>query len=237
MRKIWTGPPSPAVWLFLWGFLSIAAAHGQVARNAHGWFQYFGDHPIRKDSRWGLHLEGQWRRHDLVRSGQNLLLRPAVNFKINETWAVSAGYAFVETYRYGRYPVARTAQENRVYEELRVRHDAGKVKVLHRFRLEHRWLPGRLFEDRFRYLLRGTIPLKGRNSLILANEVFTPTPPEAFPKAADNNRVMVLWGRTLNSFWRVETGYMLQTVWQRNGRIREDNHTLLLSLWSTRPLR
>jgi hypothetical protein len=47
----------------------------------------------------------------------------------------------------------------------------------------------------------------------------------------------VLWGRTLNPYWRIETGYMLQTVTQRNGRIREDNHTLLFSLWSTQPLR
>jgi hypothetical protein len=222
---------------FIWvGLLSAGLAAGQVDRNAHGWYQYFGDHPIG-NSRWGLHLEGQWRRHDVLLRGQNLLLRPAINFKINKTFELSGGYAFVETYRYGSYPVARTLQENRIYQELRVRHDWGKVKVLHRFRSENRWLPGDFFEDRFRYLLRGMIPLKGKNWLILANEVFIPTPPESFPKPLDNNRAMVLWGRTLNPYWRLETGYMLQTVTQRNGRVREDNHTLLFSLWSTQPLR
>jgi hypothetical protein len=28
---------------------------------------------------------------------------------------------------------------------------------------------------------------------------------------------------------------MLQTVWQRNRLVREDNHTLVISLWSTQP--
>lgn len=218
------------------GLLTAALAAGQIDRNAHGWFQYFGDHAIGK-SRWGVHLEGQWRRHDVVLRGQNLLLRPAINFKINKTLELSGGYGFVETYRYGSYPVAATLHENRLYQELRVRHGVGKVKVLHRFRTENRWLPGDVYENRFRYLLRGMIPLQGKNWLILANEIFEPVAPKNFPKPLDNNRAMVLWGRTLNEYWRVETGYMLQTAWQRNGRVREDNHTLLFSLWSTQPLR
>lgn len=217
--------------------LTATLASAQVERNAHGWFQYMGDHPFSKTSRWGLHLEGQWRRHDLVLAGQQLLLRPAINFKINEAFAVSAGYASVNTYRYGRYPLAKSNHENRIYEELRFRHDAGKVKVMHRTRFENRFEAGGLYENRFRYMLRGTVPLKGKNSLVLFDEVFVPVSPKNFPKPRDQNRLAILWGRTINPFWRVETGYMLQTVEQRNGRIREDNHTFVLSFVSTQPLR
>jgi len=35
------------------------------ANNFHGWWNYFGDHPIG-GSKWGVHLEGQWRRHDVA---------------------------------------------------------------------------------------------------------------------------------------------------------------------------
>ena len=49
--------------------------------NAHGWFNYFGDHPI-SDSKWGLHLEGQYRRHNVITQWQQLLLRPGVNYQL-----------------------------------------------------------------------------------------------------------------------------------------------------------
>ena len=37
----------------------------KVDHNAHGWYNYFGDHPIG-GSKWGAHLEGQYRRHDVI---------------------------------------------------------------------------------------------------------------------------------------------------------------------------
>lgn len=51
----------------------------------------------------------------------------------------------------------------------------------------------------------------------------------------DQNRASVLLGKRLSDHVRVEAGYMLQTVWQRNGRVREDNHTLVLAISSTLP--
>ena len=67
--------------------------------NQHAWYSYFGDHPVSK--RWELHLEGQWRRHDLGLKWQQLLLRQAVNFELNPSVVLTAGYGFVDTFRYG----------------------------------------------------------------------------------------------------------------------------------------
>jgi len=215
---------------------SISSVFGQTDTNVHAWGQYFGDHPIDK-SRWGAHLEGQWRRDGFVDKWQNLLIRPGVNFKINKTFDLTAGYGFVESYPYGSFPAKSRGTEHRLFQDVNVRLKFGRVKLQNRFRSENRWLPGSLYENRFRYLARATMPIKGKTGLVFANEFFMPTPPEHFPRRFDQNRVMFLVSRQLLPHLRLETGYMLQTVWQRNGRIREDNHTLTIALWSDQPIK
>lgn len=215
--------------------LTASLACAQSDPNFHGWYQYFGDHPIQ-GTRWGVHLEGQVRRHDVARSWQNLLLRPAVNFNVNKYIDLTAGYAYVSYHRYGAYP-GRRGHENRLFQDFKVRHEVGKVVLQHRLRFENRWvstLPS--YENRFRFTLRGTVPIgKSRHYITAWNEMFTPVAPETFPSFSDQNRAAVLWGRKINKYWRTEVGYMLQTVWQRNRLVREDNHTLVISLWSTQP--
>ena len=43
-------------------------------------------------------------------------------------------------------------------------------------------------------------------------------------------------GKRLSPDVRLEVYYMYQNIWQRNGRIREDNHTVGLALWNAMPL-
>lgn len=215
---------------------SLCPVWGQTDTNAHFWGQYFGDHPIGT-SRWGVHLEGQWRRDGFMNMWQNLLLRPAVNFKINKTFDVAAGYGFVESYPYGSFPAKSRGTEHRLYQDANVRLKFGRIKLQNRFRSENRWLPSNRYENRFRYLARATMPVHGKTGIVLANEFFMPTPPATFPRRFDQNRLMFLVSRQLLPHLRLETGYMLQTVWQRNGQIREDNHTLVVALWSDQPLK
>lgn len=218
--------------------LPLAAAvlplRGQADPNFHGWYQFFGDHPVN-GSRWGIHLEAQVRRHDAARAWQNLLLRPALNFRVNGAVELTAGYGYVSYHRYGAYPIASRWNEHRIFEDVRLRHAAGRLQILHRFRLEHRWLLDGLYENRHRYMARATLPLRGAHYLAIWNEVFTPVAPERFPRALDQNRATLAWGRRMGRHARLEAGYMMQTVWQRNGSVREDNHTLVLAVFSDLP--
>ena len=87
---------------------------------------YFGDHPIGQ-SRWGVHLEGQWRRHDGFNRWQQLLLRPGVNFEVNKALLLTGGYAFINSYRYGAFPtLARATPEHRIWEQALLRYKTGK---------------------------------------------------------------------------------------------------------------
>lgn len=217
--------------------LLSAAAQAQISEpNFNGWYVYNGDHKFSETSKWALHLEGQWRRFDVITKPQQLLLRPGVNYTINKYLELGGGYVFVPTYRYGLNPIGRSFTEHRLFENLVVRNKIGRISFQNRFRFEQRFLrPVLKYENRFRYLIRGTVPIKGPWYVTAYNEVFIPFKPETHPAFADQNRTAALVGYKLNSHWRAEVGYMYQPVWQRNGRIREDNSTLLLMLWSDQP--
>ncbi len=215
--------------------LACWSAGAQTDPNAHAWAQYFGDHPLGS-TRWGLHLEGQVRRHGVLRAPQNLLLRPALNFRLHPKVELTAGYGYISHHRYGAFPAARSWSEHRLFQDVKAQHAAGRARLLHRFRFENRWLVNGLYENRFRYMARATIPLRGPWYLAVWDEVFAPVTPEQFPEFSDQNRATLAVGKRLTDHVRVEAGYMLQTVWQRNGRVREDNHTVVFALSSTAPL-
>jgi len=207
--------------------------------NFHGWFSYIGDHPLGR-SRWGVHLEEQWRRHDGFLRWQQNLPRAGVNFAVSKSLTLGAGYGWITTYRYGASPVARGFPESRLWYDLRHTARAGKFTVANRLRFENRWLEFRArdwqYENRLRHMLRVTHPVRGAWYASVYDEWFLPVRPEANPNALDQNRIALVVGRQWGAYWRVETGYMHQAVWQRNARWREDNHTLLFTVTSTQPL-
>jgi hypothetical protein len=217
--------------------LGAAALHAQADHNANAWFMYFGDHAIGK-SRWGAHLEGQWRRAHLGLQWQQLLLRPAVNFQLNKHVMLTGGYAFVNTHRYGAFPVRQRFPENRLYQQTQIAHRAGRLDLQHRFRLEQRFFGGfaARYENRVRYMLRANIPLRGKRYYIgLYNEIFYNWGRDVAANVFDQNRAYAALGRQLPKQSRLEIGFLEQTVQQRSGRVFEHNHTLQIAIFSRLP--
>ena len=224
-------------------------ATAQTDSNFHGWLMYFGDHPV--SDRWGAHLEAQFRRTNGGLAPQQLLLRPAVNFTVNPHLMLTAGYAYVRTSRYGDYPAAAAFPENRFFEQALVKHKGGKVGIQHRLRLEQRLVgsvPSPAFDveswetrHRFRYMLRGDIPLPigNRNNrrwgIGLYDEVFYQFGANRGARYLDQNRAYGALTYKLTKTNRLEFGYLHQYVAQRNGRIVEHNHTWQVALFSVTP--
>jgi len=217
--------------------------------NAHVWLSYIGDHPVA-GSPWGAHLEAQVRRSELGDGWQQLLIRPGVNYALNERVAFSAGYCFVETHRYGDYPALDDFPEHRIWEQVTVSVPWLGLTWANRFRLEQRYI-GELrpvptgglavgnyrYENRFRYLLRTTVPLgaSGNYYLVAWDEVFINFGSEVKGNTFDQNRAFVGLGRKLGKHFKVEAGFMEQTIQRRLGRIWEHNHTLAIYLASNAP--
>lgn len=211
----------------------------QIDNAGHAWYMYFGDHPIAK-SRWGIHLEGQWRRADLSLTWQQLLIRPAVNFQLNKKIMLTGGYGFVQTHPYGAYPARDNFNEHRTFEQANITQKFLGLEWQNRLRLEQRHIQGfaARYENRFRYLLRTNIPLKfdnKRNYIAIYDEVFFNYGKEVAFNVFDQNRAYIAFGRNMAHQTRFELGFMEQTVQQRSGRVTEHNHTIAVSIYSKLP--
>lgn len=208
---------------------------------------YFGDHPV-KASKWGVHLEGQWRRHDELLKWQQLLLRPGVNYAIHPNVTLTLGYGYITTHRYGEYPISVPFPEHRVFQQAQVSHKIKKVGTSHRFRLEQRLLgemgvlpggdrilTGYRHENRFRYMYRALIPIRGKWGIALYDEIMFNFGQNIGANRFDQNRAYAAVTYNLPQRSRLEIGFMEQTLQQRNGRIIENNHTFQVAIFSTMP--
>jgi hypothetical protein len=217
--------------------------------NANAWFMYFGDHPIAK-SKWGLHLEGQWRRADVGLKWQQLLIRPGINYQLNKKVALTGGYGFIQTHGYGDFPLPATAPEHRVFEQATITQRFKKLDWQNRLRFEQRNIgvmtkqPDGTFarsdwryENRFRYMLRTNVPLSkdGKTYLGLYNEIMFNYGKNVAKNVFDQNRAYVALGRDLGHATKLEAGFMEQTIQQRSGLVFEHNHTLQIAIYSKLP--
>ena len=215
--------------------------------NAHAWLMYFGDHKVSE--KWGVHLEGQLRRADIGTEQQQLLFRPAVNYHPYKNITLTTGYAYARTFRYGEFPAPNPFPEHRIYEQALIRQSFGPVALQHRYRLEQRWIgvvpagatQGQVStwrtQDRFRYMFRADIPIKGRWSLGTYDELFVNFGRNLGPNVFDQNRAYAAVGYNTGKFGRLEIGYMNQILAQRNGNVLEFNHTAQIGFFSTFPFR
>jgi hypothetical protein len=231
--------------LILPALLSIHFLFAQNDRlndfNNINWLQTINT--IKLSDKWSLHAEYQWRRENGLKSWQQSLLRVGVNRKINDNISALIGYAWIETFPYGNYPIAAvgTFPEHRLYEQLTLLQSFNKLSFSHRFRIEQRWL-GRVkpntgtnreidswfFLHRFRYQLRMQYPLwkKGNKQLYAAaaDEILIGAGKNLGVNIFDQNRIFLLGGFKFNNIFSIEAGYLNQTLQQ--GR-RINNNTIM----------
>jgi hypothetical protein len=201
--------------------------------NTIGWFSTTITPAISK--KLSLHAEYQWRRDNVVKDWQQSLLRVGVNYKIHPQVTLHAGYGWIETFPYGKYTLAsvpRRFPEHRVYEQVVVTANVGKASLLHRFRLEQRWLgryasintvrPSYVFLNRLRYMPRLDIPLGEKWYTAFYDEIFIGFGRNVGENVFDQNRVSILIGYKANRNFRAEAGFLNQTV--QLGREIEDKN-------------
>ncbi len=224
--------------------------------NAHAWYMYFGDHRFTDKSPWGLHFDGQVRRQGIGQKWQQLLIRPGINYDLSENLQVSSGYAFIKSHPYGDVPAPLTTPEHRLWQQLIVKHKAGRVGLTHRYRLEQRFVgikvpndngQGRLdrydYRNRFRYFLKGVVPVardtQGRTKYYIGmyNEFMLNFGAGLRNNIFDQNRAYAAFGFRVPKLGNVEVGYLQQTVQQGNGRVIEYNHTFQVGFFSTAPFK
>ena len=228
---------------------SAQVADRQTESNGRAWYMYFGDHPIR-DSPWGFHFDGQLRMEGAFERRNQLLLRPGINYDLNETVQFSGGYAFINTNAPDGSPSNFDVLENRVWQQLILRQRVGKVGLTHRYRLEQRFIgnvtgndvgEGEVLDhfhvNRFRYFIKGTVPLDRDDRYVaFYNELMVGFGDNVKRNIFDQNRAYGAIGFRTSSSASVEIGYLLQTVQRPTGNLIQFNHTFQLGYFTSRPL-
>lgn len=140
--------------------------------NTLGWVVYSGDH--QASEKWFVHTEYQLRRVQLLGAQQQHLARLGVGHQLTNRVTISGGYTYFQTHEYGRHPTVtgRPEPEQRLYQDVTLTDELGRLQLAQRLRLEQRWLGTRAdegagpvqdweYQHRIRYQLSGSFPLQG----------------------------------------------------------------------------
>jgi hypothetical protein len=211
-----------------------------TSSGSNAWVNFLSD--ARLSSRWGLHTDVQLRRAKHSRSAPQRLGRIGVNYRVAPALQLTAGYAYASSYFHNDYAAASPLPEHRLYQQVLLREDSGRVHTQHRYRLEQRWVrrPGdaqATYLNRMRYQLRLVVPIGSQGRLLAhipylvgADEVFLGFGQSAGRHFFDQNRAYLALGYQFTSATAVEVGYQHQMVQPAAGYALQYNHTLQLSL-------
>ncbi|HSD13930.1 MAG TPA: DUF2490 domain-containing protein [Flavobacterium sp.] len=120
----------------------------------NAWVFYTGNHKLSE--KWGLHTEFQWRRSEGFSDPMQNQVRLGLDYKINKTYMVTAGWSYVETFEYGELaketPTPKYNQfkfnEQRIWQQFVINHEhVGRFHYDSRFRLEQRWIANLVKEN------------------------------------------------------------------------------------------
>lgn len=224
----------------------VGGAQRQTFEHVNAWFTWFSD--LQLNPQWAIDWDISLRRSGPVDEVAAYLWRVDLRRNINPNLRVAAGYAGSDNHPYGKIPNAFRTPEHRVFEQVQLLQNIGRVQIQHRYRMEQRW-SGRVAvvngdtavqnwirTNRARYLVRTSIPLQG--TTLDVGEWFANASTELFMNFGanvnqnifDQNRLQVTVGRRVSDGLRLEAGYMEQLIEKANGRQLERNHTLLVVL-------
>lgn len=221
----------------------LQAQSGRITQtNAVGWYIYQGDHPIA--GRWGVHIEGQIRRNNVITEWERILLRNGLNYQLNDSTALSAGYVYIRLFPTGSF--SPSVPEQRAYEQVVISQDAGRWNVKHRIRLEqvfqgslssgtHPVFKGYNYQNRARYEISPKRPLSTNYYLRFAAEPQIRFGFDFRGRTFYQLRLYAVAGRRLSRHWNLETGYMFQYVVPQTGPVYQSNHVLRVSVLSDAP--
>lgn len=215
-------------------FVCLSTIKAQNTRindpNQIGWINYFGNFKIAEKI--SIHSEYQLRRTNYISDKQQGLLRVGLNYQASPKLQLRVGYAWIETYPYGEYTInvqGKDFTEHRIFQMLTLNDKISKFELSHRFMLEQRFV-GRytqpeltveddyVFMNRFRYMFRIQMPLIGteiKNDtpyIAAYDEVFIGFGKNVNENIFDQNRIGLLLGYRFDNNFRIEAGYLNQTL-------------------------
>lgn len=203
-------------------------------------------------------VEAQVRREQFVTNWQQLLLRTGLQYHFKSGVSAMVGYGYITTYPYGEWSAGPyTVPEHRIFEQLIWNDAIGRLQLNHRLRQEQRFggkvdqkaaqyeVTDWTYTNRTRYQLRMTIPLNHDKMIdrtwhiVGFDEVFIGFGKNVNQNIFDQNRAGVMVGYQYNKVFRVEAGFINQTVHQSSmvlgKQVYQYNNGAIMNVYLTRP--
>ena len=174
------------------------------------------------------YMEVNPRFGDDVSQLDQLLLRPAIGYKLTDHVSLWQGYAWIGNYQ----PSFR--EENRLFQQLIYKQTFPFVKVFSRSRLEERFMEhtdGTAL--RARTMLRGDVPLLQIPdwAFVVYDEIFVNlnTVGNGPESGFDQNRLFLGMNHQLTKYFNMDFGYQMQALNNsQSGLINQINNIILL---------
>jgi len=199
----------------------------QTDNQFNSWWTYSGNHTLSE--KFSVHTLYSWRRNNFVKDWQQSLLRIGLNYKVKDNFITTIGYDWVETFPYGKQPIAKQTTEQRIFEQVILKNKVGIVKFKHRYKLEQRFSNKAPVKNRFRYRLGFSIPLGKKESKLSFNvfdEIFINLGTNIKGYYFNQNWIYLGLGYKLNKKSTIKLGYMNQYLMKGDFIHVESNHTL-----------
>ena len=226
------------------------SAQRQTSTNTNAWFVFNADAALNE--KWAVLFDASARRSGTFDEPMANFVRGGLAYELTDHVRVAVGANWSRTYPYGELPADYPVTERRIWQQAVLSHDIGRLDVSHRYRLEQRFRGRRNDPDvdridywersnRFRYQLKGTLPLSGdaiepgEAYVSLANELFIAIGRNVQYNVFDQNRATLSLGYSLTRNWRTEVGFLEHVIFKSNGVDVERNHTLVVTLSYSRP--
>ena len=208
--------------LFLAQFAGPAAQAG-TEHDLQLWTPITLDVPLHSKVR--AYFEVGPRVGEGVSKLNQLLVRPAVEFRVNEHMSFFTGYLWQTTYG------EQVLHEHRTWQQILLEKDIKRLSLINRSRLEQRMFPHlSCTGNRLRHLVKGNLRLTKHLYATTSNELFLNlnSVKDGPQRGVDQNRFFVGLGLKAHGNARIEAGYQYQYVNLADEFDDQANHAILI---------
>jgi hypothetical protein len=211
---------------------SFLSAQSVLKGDVNTWFLMLNRFTL--DPHWSITNEVHERTGSFLKNQGTFILRPSLDYHINESYELSVGYSFLRFSSYEPYVLPISRSEHNIWEQVMIKQNIGKINFHHRFRFEHRFLEnintnpveidGFNYFNRFRYrigLSRNFLALKGEKQLFFSvfDELWINFDQKYRPEDYARNWLNFALGLSFNPSSNVQLMYMNQYDKSGNGYI------------------
>ena len=172
------------------------------------WFMYNGSHTI--SAHYTLKTMAHYRYFETTSEFQQSIYRVGLNYQLTKKLSFTLGLSAVETDTQYKSP-SEFLTEYRIYEDLLLNTNLTKLKLRHRFRLEHRFLELQGIKSTvnwLRYDLNASYPISKVLTVYAFNEIFINFEGDLVPQNWTGGGLVY----KLNSNLKLKVGYFYQKL-------------------------